>query len=637
MKLRALLPTSFSLSASLALAFAVFLAPVAMLLAMYLQEQQRDIDFAMKEKRGVQMAIEVKKAGLSIDNAVYKTKFSGALSSSLFTTAADLRRANELFSNEFETDDIVNQIAEGMMDVAAAGSLTNEGAGPLASKVRSLLAQIGDASNLILDPELDSYYLMDALITRLPELSAVIASRAEALELLENSSLLARQRDSTELLGANGTYRFAIRQLKDSMESSLRHTKQPGKISGLQREFADTMAALDRLDGYLSRSVENSVSYDPKVAATLDWQARQRIYEVSILAANQLEMLLGKRIERLEEARAQSLMGAAALFMAAMAFVIILLRRRVTDPLLSLTQVADRFVAGDLTEATPLQNRRDEVGALARAFERLRVDAKGRLEAEAERASAVAANKAKSSFLAVMSHELRTPLNAVIGYAEILEEDLKAENMTQQLDDASKIRGAGRHLLGVINQVLDLSKIEAGSMETECIAYCPNTLVREVIDTTRQLVEAGGNTLAVSANSLPQAMGDPTKLRQCLFNLVSNAAKFTQNGVISVEAFASDDALTFKIKDTGIGMDAAQMAKIFEPFVQADESTTRKFGGTGLGLAITRKLARLMGGDAEVSSKLGLGSTFTLNVALKLHDMKPQSAFDEGAPVSKAA
>ena len=354
----------------------------------------------------------------------------------------------------------------------------------------------------------------------------------------------------------------------------------------------------------------------------MEWQARQRIYEVSILAAQQLKGLLEQRITRLEQARAQSLMGAATLFLAAMAFVIILLRRRVTDPLLSLTQVADRFVAGDLREATPLQSRKDEIGALARAFERLRVDAQGRLEAEAERASAVAANKAKSSFLAVMSHELRTPLNAVIGYAEILEEDLKAEGMAQQLDDAGKIRGAGRHLLGVINQVLDLSKIEAGSMETECIEYCPNTLVREVIDTTRQLVEAGGNTLAVSANSLPMALGDPTKLRQCLFNLVSNAAKFTQNGVISVEACATDNFLNFKIKDTGIGMNDAQMAKIFEPFVQADESTTRKFGGTGLGLAITRKLARLMGGEAEVVSKLGLGSTFSLSVALRAVEQK---------------
>jgi signal transduction histidine kinase len=637
MKLRALLPSSFSLSASLAVSFAVFLAPVAMLLAMFLQEQQRDIDFAKKEIRGAEMAIEVKKAGLSIESAVYQTKVSGALSSSLFTSATDLQRANQMYGADFDTDDTVTEISNSMMDIAAAGNLTNEGAGPLASKVRSLLAQIGDASNLILDPELDSYYLMDVLIVRLPEVSAVVSSRAEALELFEDANSAARRNDNAEVMGANGSYRFALRQLKDSMASALRHTSQPGKMAGLQTQFADTMATLDRLDSYLRRTAVSEDAYDARVASTLEWQARQRIYEVSILAAEQLKSLLEARIQRLQSARQQSLMGAATLFIAAMAFVIILLRRRVTDPLLSLTQVADRFVSGDLTQETPQQNRRDEVGALARAFERLRVDAKGRLEAEAERASAVAANKAKSSFLAVMSHELRTPLNAVIGYAEILEEDLKYEGMTQQLDDATKIRNAGRHLLGVINQVLDLSKIEAGSMETETIDYCPNTLVREVIDTTRQLVEAGGNTLAVSANDLPKAVGDPTKLRQCLFNLVSNAAKFTQNGVISVEAQVRDGLLVFKVKDTGIGMTEEQMVKVFEPFVQADESTTRKFGGTGLGLAITRKLARLMGGEADVTSKLGLGSTFTLTVALEATARKSIPASAEMVTLDKKA
>lgn len=616
MKFRAFFPASFSLSASLAIAFAVFLAPVVMLLYMFLQEQQRGIDFAIREIRGVELTVEIKKAGLAVDNSIYTSKSSGTLNSNLFTAASELVRANHQHGHEFETDELVDQVSKAMLDSAAAGNLTNIEAGPVTSKVRSLLAQVGDASNLILDPDLDSYYLMDMLVIRLPEVSAVLSTRAEALELFEKASATARRRDNAEVLGANGTYKLALRQLKDSSSSALRYTKQPSKVAAFQTQFADALASLDRLDAYLQRSVLDDSSFDPNVAATLEWQSRQRIYEVSILAAHQLKFLLEHRILGMKAARAQSLLGALILFFAAMVFVIILLGRRVTAPLRSLTQVADRFVAGNLGEATPLQGRKDEIGALARAFERLRIDAKGRLEAEAERTSAVAANQAKSAFLAVMSHELRTPLNAVIGYAEILEEDLKAEGMTQQYDDAAKIRGAGRHLLGVINQVLDLSKIEAGSMETESIAFCPSTLAREVIDTTRPLVEAGGNTLAVSASGLPEALGDPTKLRQCLFNLVSNAAKFTQNGVVSVEAKVDGDQLVFAIKDTGIGMTDAQMAKIFEPFVQADESTTRKFGGTGLGLAITRKLARLMGGEANVTSKLGLGSTFTLSVAL---------------------
>jgi signal transduction histidine kinase len=616
MKKLSLFPTSFSLSASLTFAFAVFFAPVAFLLFLFLQEQQQDIDFAKRELRGVELTLAVKKAALAVDNAVYQSKSSGTLSSSLFTSAEDLKRANILYGEDFETADAVEQVASAMIDSAGSGGLTNSAAGPVSIKVRSLLAQVGDASNLILDPDLDSYYLMDMLVVRIPEVSAVLSTRAQALELFETATTSARRTDNVEVLDANGTYQFALRQLKESTASALRYTKQPSKMASLQTQFADSVSSLERLDSYLRRSLADSQSFDSSVAATMEWQSRQRLYELSALAAQNLKALLVARIDVLEANRMQSLLAAALLFSAAMIFVIALLAVRVTRPLKALTEVADRFVSGDLNQETPLQVRQDEVGALARAFERLRVDANGRLEAEADRASAVAANKAKSSFLAVMSHELRTPLNAVIGYAEILEEDLKAEGMNQQYDDAAKIRGAGRHLLGIINQVLDLSKIEAGSMEIESIDYCPSTLVREVVDTTRHLVESGGNTLAVSAQGLPQAVGDPTRVRQCLFNLVSNAAKFTQNGVISVEATAEDDILTFKIKDTGIGMTDAQMAKVFEPFVQADESTTRKFGGTGLGLAITRKLAGIMGGEANVTSKIGQGSTFTLSIAL---------------------
>ncbi|MEN9856821.1 MAG: hypothetical protein RLZZ157_1947, partial [Pseudomonadota bacterium] len=484
---------------------------------------------------------------------------------------------------------------------------------------------------------LDSYYLMDMLVVRLPEVSSALASRAEALELFASAESGVRKRDFNDFADTNGTYKFALRQLTDSAASALRYTENPAQLAGLQSQFADTLTSLERLDVYLRRSAQEPKSFDANVAATLEWQARQRMFEVSNLAGTQLRALLQKRIQGLEATRTQSLAGAALLFIAAMVYVVWLLTHRVTRPLRSLTDVAERFVSGDLSQETPLQSREDEVGALARAFERLRIDANGRLEAEADRASAVAANKAKSAFLAVMSHELRTPLNAVIGYAEILEEDLQAEGMTQQFEDANKIRGAGRHLLGVINQILDLSKIEAGSMETECIDYCPSTLVREVIDTTRPLVEAGGNTLAVSAQGLPQGVGDPTRLRQCLFNLVSNAAKFTQNGVISVDARVEGPLLVFHVKDSGIGMNDAQMAKVFEPFVQADESTTRKFGGTGLGLAITRKLARLMGGDASVTSTLGQGSTFTLSIALDARANSDADKAQTSAPAQAAA
>jgi signal transduction histidine kinase len=615
-----------SLSASLTIAFLVFFAPVAFLLFLFQQSQQQDIEFTKRELRGLEYITEVNRAAYAVDNAVYQSEVTGSLNSSLFTSAEQLKRADALFGDQFEAGDSVNMLVNSMVESASNGIMTNGMAGPVNTKIRSLIAQIGDASNLILDPELDSYYLMDMFVIRIPELTSVLSTRAVALEAANAGDSTNVRLSDQGWVETIGTYKVALRQLKDSVASSLRYTTTPSKTAALQTQFSDTAEALERLDAYLRTSINGQQrGFDPKVAATMEWQTRQRLHELSNIAGHNLKVLLKNRITKLETARTQSLLSAGILFAAAMAFIVVLLSMRVTRPLKMLTNVADTFVAGDLSTQTPLQTRGDEVGALARAFERLRVDAKGRLEAEAGRASADAANKAKSAFLAVMSHELRTPLNAVIGYAEILEEDLKDEGLLQHHEDAAKIRSAGRHLLGIINQVLDLSKIEAGSMEIEHIAYCPSTLVREIADMTRPLIETGGNTLAVSAQGLPEAIGDPTRVRQCLFNLVSNAGKFTQNGVVSVEASVDGNMLTFTVKDTGIGMTDAQMAHVFEPFAQADESTTRRFGGTGLGLAITRKLARIMGGDSSVTSRMGIGSTFTLSIALNTREIGGKS------------
>lgn len=617
MKQKLSFPKISGLSASLTLAFMVFFAPVAFLLFLFQQGQQNDIEFAKRELRGVEYILGVKKAALAIDQGIHQSKVSGSLNSSLFTAAEELKRIDSIYGQDFETKNATAMVAQSMVANASLGSLDNTKAGPINTKIRSLIAQVGDASNLILDPELDSYYLMDMVVIRIPEVAAALSLRGQALEIVGSASPNANQSKQFDAADTVGTYKVAFRQLKDSVSSSLRYTSEPIKAASLQTQFTDTSDSLERLDDYVRNGlVRDELVFDPKVAAIMEWQTRQRLYELSNLAAQNLTLLLQRRIAKLEDERTRSLLASCFLFAAAMAFIIILLGQRVTRPLKALTGVADQFAAGNLLNETPLQARKDEVGALARAFERLRIDAKGRSEAEAARATADAANQAKSAFLAVMSHELRTPLNAVIGYAEILEEDLKEEGLNQQHHDAAKIRGAGRHLLGIINQVLDLSKIEAGSMDLEHIPYCPSTLIREVVDTTRHLIESGGNTLAVAANGLPQAVGDPTRVRQCLFNLISNAAKFTKDGIVSVEATATATTLVFTIKDTGIGMTDAQMCRIFEPFAQADDSTTRKFGGTGLGLAITRKLAHIMGGDAIVKSRIGIGSTFTLTIAL---------------------
>jgi PAS domain S-box-containing protein len=235
------------------------------------------------------------------------------------------------------------------------------------------------------------------------------------------------------------------------------------------------------------------------------------------------------------------------------------------------------------------------------------------------RTAAESANIAKSQFLANMSHELRTPLNAVIGYAEILAEDMAINPAQAQRDDVAKISAAARHLLSLINELLDLAKIEAGRLDLNFGPVDLARVARQAIDTVGPNAAKNANRLTLDmAANLPNVYGDELRLQQCLINLLSNACKFTENGDVRLSIRATPEgAMTrfdFAISDTGIGMTPEQVSRLFQPFMQADASTTRRFGGTGLGLAITRSLAHLMGGDVTVSSTENAGSTFTLSI-----------------------
>jgi hypothetical protein len=237
------------------------------------------------------------------------------------------------------------------------------------------------------------------------------------------------------------------------------------------------------------------------------------------------------------------------------------------------------------------------------------------------------ANSAKSSFLANMSHELRTPLNAILGYSEMLREE--AEDLGQEdfVPDLKKIHSAGKHLLGLINDVLDLSKIEAGKMELYIEPVEVQQLVDDVASTVLPMVEKNGNTLEVLCPPEVQSSHtDVTKLRQVLLNLLSNASKFTKEGKITFavvrERREGKDWLKFSVKDSGIGMNEEQLSKLFQAFSQADASTTRKYGGTGLGLAISRKFCQMMGGEIEVESEPGQGSTFFVHLPAEVVDPK---------------
>jgi signal transduction histidine kinase/DNA-binding response OmpR family regulator len=242
---------------------------------------------------------------------------------------------------------------------------------------------------------------------------------------------------------------------------------------------------------------------------------------------------------------------------------------------------------------------------------------------------ALQADHAKSEFLANMSHELRTPMNAILGYSEMLIEEAQDTRQNHFVPDLEKINNAGKHLLQLINDVLDLSKVEARKIELYTETFDVFALVQDVASTIQPLVEKNGNTLEVHRSGSVSSMeADITRLRQVLFNLLSNACKFTKHGVVSLdmvhERSGGQEWVIFRVKDSGIGMSPEQMGKLFEPFSQADSSTTREYGGTGLGLAISKRFCELMGGDISVESRLGEGSTFTVRLPLKVGERKKE-------------
>ena len=247
------------------------------------------------------------------------------------------------------------------------------------------------------------------------------------------------------------------------------------------------------------------------------------------------------------------------------------------------------------------------------------------------------ASSAKSGFLANMSHELRTPMNAIIGYSEMLMEDAEDDGNQAAVDDLKKIHGAGTHLLSLINDVLDLSKIEAGKMELYLETFEVASLVEGVVSTIDALVKKNANRLEVEVDrSLGEMHADITKVRQALFNLLSNAAKFTHEGEIGLSVHAEEidgePWIRMAVSDSGIGIRPDKIDQVFEEFSQADDSTTRDYGGTGLGLPISRRFCRMMGGDIAVESTVGEGSTFTIRLPVVVQEAPTEADATADSP-----
>jgi len=331
--------------------------------------------------------------------------------------------------------------------------------------------------------------------------------------------------------------------------------------------------------------------------------------------------------------------------MIVIAIVGIIIGFLLTRRLENLTQAASKIADGNFTASTSIHGN-DELGILGKAFNEMarnveklvaelrdrekdlraaHLDLEQRIaertaELAVARDEALAANHTKSLFLANMSHELRTPLNAIKGYSELIEEIARENGYDQILGDVDNIQSAGNHLLSIVNNVLDLSKIEAGKMEFELREFQIAELINEVVASVNPLVQKNNNQLEIHYDdSVTTMYTDETRVSQVLINLIANAAKFTENGFItfSIKKHQQHSLVIFTIEDTGIGISPHQINSLFEEFTQADTSTTRKYGGTGLGLALSKRICELLGGQISVVSQINRGTKFTICLPIR--------------------
>jgi signal transduction histidine kinase len=460
------------------------------------------------------------------------------------------------------------------------------------------------------------------------DLERQLASRAEAL-----ADFLAGQSQFAMLVGDGGELeRIARNAISSSQVIFVELTDRQGGMPVQFRGTGQGSAPAQR--DYIE--IRRQVMSPSRIRGEWGSEVPGRSPEPTVLGSVRLWFSTEKEHAALVRIK-WATVAIAMMFLLAAAGAQVLQLRTLLRPLQALTGFTHRVAAGDL-EGRAEVVRPDEVGRLTMSFNTM-MERLGATLVSKEKAEA--ADAAKSRFLATMSHELRTPLNAVIGYSQLIQEVCSDRGIDGLHGDLSRIERAGGLLLSLVNQVLDYSKAEAGKIELHPETFQARPVIQDVIATVQPLATKNHNRLTLAGGTGDcRVHADLLRFQQSLLNLVSNACKFTEHGHVTVELSserAGDiDWILVGVRDTGIGISPEQQARLFRAFMQADASTTRKYGGTGLGLAISQKMCRLMGGDISVQSELGKGSLFQLRIPAGLEPPSSQGEVYAGTGAASA-